>query len=46
MITEDRYEIIQDDEIIQLENYVPSPFLTWYTVDESRGRILRGAGAC
>ena len=41
--TEDRYEIIKDGAIVRSENYVSSPSLTWYTVDEALG-LLREAG--
>ena len=33
--TEDRYEIIKDDNIIHSETYVSSPFLTWYKCSEA-----------
>jgi ubiquinone/menaquinone biosynthesis C-methylase UbiE len=41
--TEDRYEIIKDDQIIHSESYVSSPFLTWYKCSEAL-EYLRQAG--
>jgi SAM-dependent methyltransferase len=41
--TEDRYEIIQDGEIVHSESYVSSPFLTWYKCSEAQ-EYLRQAG--
>jgi ubiquinone/menaquinone biosynthesis C-methylase UbiE len=41
--TEDRYEIIKDDQIVHSESYVSSPFLTWYKCSEAL-EYLRQAG--
>lgn len=41
--TEDRYEIILDGEIVQVDSFSSSPFLTWYTVPEAIG-LLTAAG--
>jgi ubiquinone/menaquinone biosynthesis C-methylase UbiE len=41
--TEDRYEIIQDDEVIDSESYISSPLLTWYRCSEALG-YLQDAG--
>lgn len=41
--TEDRYEIIVDDQITHSESYVSSPFLTWYRCSEAL-KYLKGAG--
>jgi SAM-dependent methyltransferase len=40
---EDRYEIIQNDVIIQSENYIGSAYLTWYSVNEALD-LVREAG--
>jgi ubiquinone/menaquinone biosynthesis C-methylase UbiE len=33
--TEDRYEIIKDDQIIASQSFVGEPYLTWYPVSEA-----------
>ncbi len=41
--TEDRYEVILEGEIIHVESFASSPFLTWYTVAEAI-ELLTAAG--
>ena len=41
--TEDRYEVILDGEIVHVETFASSPFLTWYTVPEAI-ELLSAAG--
>ena len=41
--TEDRYEILKDNQIVHSESYVSSPFLTWYKCSEAL-EYLRQAG--
>jgi hypothetical protein len=41
--TEDRYEVLKDGQVIESESYLASPFLTWYSLDESLA-LLEEAG--
>lgn len=41
--SEDRYEIIQNGEIVESYYFVAAPYLTWYTVNEAKA-LLEAAG--
>ncbi len=39
--TEDRYEVVQDGEVLESETYRASPFLTWYSLSEALALLER-----
>ena len=41
--TEDRYEIIQNGDIVESYSFVATPYLTWYTVEEALA-LLQATG--